>query len=89
MKAIVALMRQISQAEVTDDGIIFDPASFAGEIIRYDADYAAVRTTYSRSSRSSRNEAPNRAFTAAWKEFERLEIQQTHTKTENQTRCEA
>lgn len=31
--------------EVTDDGIVFDPTSFAGEVIREDADYAGVRTT--------------------------------------------
>ena len=46
VEAIVPLMRQISQAEVTDDGIVFDPASFAGEVIREDADYAGVRTTF-------------------------------------------
>ncbi len=46
VEAIVALMRHISQAEVTDDGIVFDPASFAGEVIREDADYAGVRTTF-------------------------------------------
>ncbi len=46
LEAIVALMRKISQAEVTDDGIVFDPASFAGEVIREDADYAGVRTTF-------------------------------------------
>ena len=44
--AIIALMREISQAEVTDDGIVFDPSSFAGEVIREDADYAGVRTTF-------------------------------------------
>jgi hypothetical protein len=46
VEAIIALMREISQAEVTDDGIVFDPASFAGEVIREDADYAGVRTTF-------------------------------------------
>jgi hypothetical protein len=46
VEAIVALMREISQAEVTDDGIVFDPTSFAGEVIREDADYAGVRTTF-------------------------------------------
>jgi hypothetical protein len=46
VEAIVALMREISQAEVTDDGIVFDPSSFAGEVIREDADYAGVRTTF-------------------------------------------
>jgi len=46
VEAIVALMREVSQAEVTDDGIVFDPSSFAGEVIREDADYAGVRTTF-------------------------------------------
>jgi hypothetical protein len=43
---IVTLMREISQAPVTNDGIVFNPASFVGEIIREDADYAGVRTTF-------------------------------------------
>lgn len=43
---IVALMREISQVAVTDDGIVFDPASFTGEVIREDADYSGVRTTF-------------------------------------------
>jgi len=46
VEAIVALMREVSQAEVTDDGLVFDPSSFAGEVIREDADYAGVRTTF-------------------------------------------
>ena len=46
VEAIVALMREVSQAEVTDDGIVFDSSSFAGEVIREDADYAGVRTTF-------------------------------------------
>ena len=44
VEVIVALMRQISHTEVTDDGIVFDLASFACEVIREDADYAGVRT---------------------------------------------
>jgi hypothetical protein len=43
---IVKLMREISQLEVANDGIVFDPASFAGETIREDADYAGVRTEF-------------------------------------------
>jgi Nucleotidyl transferase AbiEii toxin, Type IV TA system len=43
---IVMLMREISQVVVPDDGIVFDPASFAGEAIREDADYAGVRTVF-------------------------------------------
>jgi len=42
----VALLREISQLAVSDDGITFDPASFAGEAIREDADYAGVRTAF-------------------------------------------
>ncbi|MEO8735155.1 MAG: nucleotidyl transferase AbiEii/AbiGii toxin family protein [Edaphobacter sp.] len=43
---IVALMREISQSAVTDDGIVFDPASFDGRVIREDAGYSGVRTTF-------------------------------------------
>ncbi len=43
---IVTLIREISQAAGTDDGVLFDPASLAGEVIREDADYADVRTTF-------------------------------------------
>jgi Nucleotidyl transferase AbiEii toxin, Type IV TA system len=43
---IVALMRDISQLAVAVDGIVFDPASFAGGAIREDADYAGVRTVF-------------------------------------------
>jgi len=44
--AIVALMREISQLVVPDDGISFNSASFTGETIRDDADYAGVRTVF-------------------------------------------
>ena len=43
---IVTLMGEISQQAVSDDGISFDPASFAGEAIREDADYAGVRIAF-------------------------------------------
>lgn len=43
---IVTVMREISQTAVADDGIVFDPGSFAGETIREDADYAGVRTEF-------------------------------------------
>jgi Nucleotidyl transferase AbiEii toxin, Type IV TA system len=43
---IVTLMREISQLAVADDGIVFDTVSFAGEVIREDADYAGVRTVF-------------------------------------------
>ncbi len=43
---IVTVMREISQTAVADDGIVFDPASFAGETIREDADYAGVRIEF-------------------------------------------
>ena len=41
--AILGLMREISQSKVIDDGLVFDPASFAGETMREDADYSGVR----------------------------------------------
>ena len=34
------------QLAVPNDGIVFDPASFGGEPIREDADYAGVRTVF-------------------------------------------
>ena len=43
---VVTLMGDISQLAVADDGIVFDPASFTGEAIREDADYAGVRTRF-------------------------------------------
>jgi hypothetical protein len=43
---IVTVMREISQTAVADDGIMFDPRSFAGETIREDADYAGVRIEF-------------------------------------------
>jgi hypothetical protein len=43
---IITVMREISQTAVADDGIVFDPGSFAGETIREDADYAGVRTEF-------------------------------------------
>jgi len=43
---IVTLMREISQLAVADDGIVFPPASFAGEAIKEDADYAGVHTVF-------------------------------------------
>jgi predicted nucleotidyltransferase component of viral defense system len=45
-EAIVELMREISNLEVPDDGIVFDPASFSGVAIREDADYSGVRTVF-------------------------------------------
>ena len=44
--AILDLVREISQTEVVDDGIAFDPASFAAETIREDADYSGVRIRF-------------------------------------------
>jgi hypothetical protein len=46
LDTVVTLMRDISQLAVADDGIVFDPASFTGEAIREDADYAGVRTRF-------------------------------------------
>ena len=46
MDTTVKVMREISQLVVPDDGISFDLASFTGEVIREDADYAGVRTVF-------------------------------------------
>lgn len=43
---IVTVMREISQTAVADDGIVFNPGSFAGETIREDADYVGVRIEF-------------------------------------------
>jgi len=43
---IVTVMREVSQTAVADDGIVFDPGSFAGETIREDADYVGVRIEF-------------------------------------------
>jgi len=43
---IVTVMREVSQTTVADDGIVFDPGSFAGETIREDADYVGVRIEF-------------------------------------------
>jgi len=43
---ITSLMLWISQVPVPHDGIAFDPASFAGETIREDADYTGVRIEF-------------------------------------------
>jgi hypothetical protein len=44
--AIVRLMREVAQLDVPNDGIVFDPTSFAGDAIREDADYSGVRTVF-------------------------------------------
>jgi predicted nucleotidyltransferase component of viral defense system len=46
VEAIVLMMREVAQTEVPKDGVTFDPASFAGEAIREDADYSGVRTVF-------------------------------------------
>jgi hypothetical protein len=43
---IITLMSEISQLAVADDRIVFDQASFTGQVIREDADYAGVRTEF-------------------------------------------
>ena len=43
---IVGLMREVALFDVADDGLVFDPSSFAGGAIREDADYAGVRATF-------------------------------------------
>jgi hypothetical protein len=51
---IVALMREVAEFSVADDGILFDPASFSGSAIREDADYAGVRTVFTGSVDAAR-----------------------------------
>ncbi len=43
---IVNLLKEVAQVEVLDDGITFDLDSFAGSVIREDADYSGVRTVF-------------------------------------------
>jgi hypothetical protein len=43
---IVGLIREVALFDVADDGLVFDPSSFAGGAIREDADYAGVRATF-------------------------------------------
>ena len=46
VESIVQQMREVVQVDAPDDGIVFDPASFAGNAIREDADYSGVRVTF-------------------------------------------
>jgi nucleotidyltransferase AbiEii toxin of type IV toxin-antitoxin system len=41
-----AIFREICTAEITDDGILFDPASVRAERIKEDADYEGVRVAF-------------------------------------------
>jgi hypothetical protein len=43
---IVNLLKEVAQVDVPDDGITFDLDSFAGSVIREDADYSGVRTVF-------------------------------------------
>lgn len=43
---IVNLLKDVAQTIVPDDGINFDLDSFAGSVIREDADYSGVRTVF-------------------------------------------
>ena len=43
---IVNLLKDVAQATVPDDGITFDLDSFAGSVIKEDADYSGVRTVF-------------------------------------------
>ena len=47
VESIVQQMREVVQIDAPEDGIVFDPASFAGNAIREDADYSGVRVTFS------------------------------------------
>lgn len=46
VESIVQQMREVVQVDAPNDGIVFDPASFAGNAIREDADYSGVRVTF-------------------------------------------
>jgi hypothetical protein len=46
VERIVQLMQEVLQVDVPNDGIVFDPASFAAGAIREDADYSGVRVTF-------------------------------------------
>lgn len=46
VEAIVQQMREVAQVDAPNDGIVFDPGSFAGKAIREDADYSGVRVTF-------------------------------------------
>jgi hypothetical protein len=39
-------MKEVSQFDVPNDGIVFEAASFSGVAIREDADYSGVRTVF-------------------------------------------
>ena len=43
---IVNLLKNVAQTTAPDDGITFDLDSFAGSVIREDADYSGVRTVF-------------------------------------------
>jgi hypothetical protein len=44
--AVVPVFRDVCGLAVEPDGMVFDPASVAGALIREDADYAGVRVTF-------------------------------------------
>ena len=46
VESVVQLMQEVAQVDVPNDGIVFDPVSFAGSAIREDADYSGVRVTF-------------------------------------------
>jgi len=46
IRAVESLIREICNVEVEPDGIIFDPATVVGRVIREDADYEGVRIRF-------------------------------------------
>ncbi len=43
---VVAVIREVCGAAVESDGLVFDVGSVVGEVIKEDADYSGVRTTF-------------------------------------------
>jgi hypothetical protein len=46
IEVVVRLMKEVSQFDVPNDGIVFEAASFLGVAIHEDADYSGVRTVF-------------------------------------------
>jgi hypothetical protein len=46
VEAVVPIFREVCGVAVEPDGMVFDPATMAGAVIREDADYSGVRVTF-------------------------------------------
>ncbi len=46
VEAVVPIFREVCGAAVEPDGMVFDPATVAGTVIKEDADYSGVRVTF-------------------------------------------